>query len=154
MPTMHIAQHRRGQDDEALCGAKVNDNLVFNRADVTCWRCACLVLGRPVPTEPPVPEHDRLKAVKHEGRDQTQLIGEFLDWLGSEEAGNIVLAVEVMDGLAPRCGRKEELIANFFGINENALEAEKRALLDYQRALNKATEWFEKEGRLFLRDNP
>jgi hypothetical protein len=152
--TLHMGQERRNKDDEALCGAKVDDNLTFSREYVQCWKCVHLVMGRPVPPEPAVPEHDKLKAAKHEGRDATQLIGEFLEWLSDGEGGNLVLAEEGSRELYYWRGRKEILIAGFFGINENALSAEKDALLAYQRAYNKAIEWVEKEGRPYLAKNP
>jgi hypothetical protein len=156
MPTMHIAQ-QRGRDPDnykALCGAKTSENLTYDRSGTTCWRCAHLVLGRPLPTEPPCPEHDRLKVAKTEVRDATQLVGEFLEWLTDSDEAGYVIADRRGDELVP-CGvRNTELIANFFGINENALESEKMALLEYQRALNAATEWAEKEGFPYLRANP
>lgn len=147
---MHMAQERRHPvDDEALCGAKVNDNLVYAKADVTCWRCVHLLMGRPLPAEPKTPEHEKLKAAKFEGRDATQLIGEFLnEFLPGE--GVRLAKYNDREGELYEVGNKRELIAKFFGINENALESEKMALLEYQRAMNKAVDWAEKEGRPFL----
>ncbi len=149
MTTLHMGQERRGRDDEALCGAKADDNLTFTKASVTCWKCVHLVMGRAIPPEPALPEHDKLKAAKAEGRDATQLIGEFIGWL-SEEKGLTVAERDNSDELYPFRGSRFSLIADFFGINENALSAEKDALIDYQRAYNKAVEWAEKEGRPFL----
>jgi hypothetical protein len=152
MPTLHMGQERRRQDDDALCGAKVDDNLVWGRDQVTCWKCVHLLLGRPIPPEPKCTEHDKLKAAKAQGQDATQLIGEFLDWL--EDDQNIVLATDETDGMYRYSGARVSLIAKFFGINEAALDAEKDALLEYQRAFNKAHDWAEKEGRPFLAQNP
>jgi hypothetical protein len=150
--TLHMGQERRHADDEALCGAQVNENLTWEKPFVTCWKCIHLLMGRPIPPEPKLPEHDKLKAAKSEGRDATQLIGEFLEWLGDREGGALILAErsEHDDELYPFRGRRDSLIADFFGINENALAAEKEALIEYQRAFNKAVEWAEKEGRPYL----
>ncbi len=151
-----MGQERRRQDDEALCGAKVNENLVWSRDQVTCWKCVHLLLGRPIPAEPECHEHDKLKAAKSEGRDATQLIGEFLDWLVDREGGRLVLAKyddeshELYHAHTP----VRDLIADFFGINQAALDAEKEALIEYQRAYNKAIEWVEKEGRPHLARHP
>ncbi len=151
----HMGQERRHKDDEALCGAKADDNLVWSRDGVTCWKCVHLLLGRPLPAEPACNEHDKLKAAKSQGSDATQLLGEFLDWLEDEEGGACVLAERGEDGDLYRFrGNKVGLIADFFGINQAALDAEKEALLEYQRALNKAHEWVEKEGIPFLKAHP
>lgn len=148
MSTLHMAQERRHKDDEALCGAKVNDNLTWDKPCVTCWKCVHLLMGRPIPPEPALPEHDKLKAAKHEGRDATQLIGEFLhEFLPGE---GVRLCRRDDNGELYEVNNKRELLSQFFGINESALSAEKEALIDYQRAFNKAVEWAEKEGRPYL----
>ncbi len=149
MATLHMGQERRHKDDEALCGAKVDENLVWHKAEVTCWKCVHLLMGRPIPAEPTLNEHNKLKAAKSEGRDATQLIGEFIGWL-SEEKGLSIAESDKHGELYHWRGRRETLIAEFFGINQNALEAEKEALIEYQRALNRAVDWAEKEGRPYL----
>lgn len=149
MTTLHMGQERRHKDDEALCGAKVNENLTWEKPFVTCWKCVHLLMGRPIPPEPKCPEHDKLKAAKDEGRDATQLIGEFLhEFLPGE--GIRLAKYSDRDDELYEVNNKRELIAKFFGINESALEAEKEALIEYQRAFNKAVEWAEKEGRPYL----
>lgn len=148
MTTLHMGQERRHQDDEALCGAKVNDNLTWEKALVTCWKCVHLLMGRPIPPEPKLPEHDKLKAAKNEGRDATQLIGEFLNEFLPGERIHLCRISE--DGEFYNVHENRELLAKFFGVSQSALDAEKEALIDYQRAFNKAVEWAEKEGRPYL----
>jgi hypothetical protein len=108
---------------------------------------------------PATPEHDKLR----EAMEYSQKIGEFLDWL---EDKKIMLAEErewheddvlaqtlsaldprakyldkkqrKVNGLLPIRQGKEELLAEFFGIDRWKLEDEKRALLDYQRELDAA----------------
>lgn len=72
------------------------------------------------------PEHEKLNAVK----DQSQAIGDFLDWLNSEKG--IVLANygnSDVAWLAPDGTAKERLLAEYFEIDLDKLEAEKRAML-------------------------
>lgn len=121
------------------------------------------------------PEHDRLHAVV----DQSQAIGEFLDWMLTEgwqiEKHEQVTAEERCPGSGPYecregkrlnfygnvlgicryCGGTGKvemthtavrplddativrLLASYFEIDQNKLEAEKRAMLEAQRALNR-----------------
>jgi hypothetical protein len=89
------------------------------------------------------PEHDKLEKVS----DKSQAIGEFLDWLSGPPHG-IVLATYhrhsqlcYEDGGWPVCGytehglqsagiRFEKLLADYFEIDPNLLDKEKRAMLD------------------------
>ncbi len=73
------------------------------------------------------PEHEKLQKIQ----DKTQTVGEFLDWLVNER--EVVLA-KWIDGtleerLAPINPSIQDLIAEFFGVDQNKLEAEKRAML-------------------------
>lgn len=73
-----------------------------------------------------MPECEKLRAVK----EKSQAIGEFLDWLSSQ---GIVLAAWNTDGcdrLELRRGSIEELLAEYFNIDLDKVETEKRALLD------------------------
>lgn len=80
------------------------------------------------------PEHDKLAAIQ----DQTQAIGEFLEWCADEE-GVYLMSTEG-GGSRPYAVSWMPLLAKWAGIDRDKLEAEKRALLAYQRALNeKAT---------------
>lgn len=148
---MHFRREQRGDEDEALCGMKQGKHdaeptwTTSHKPDVTCWRCIMLVLGRPLPTEPDTPEHRKLEAEKHSGRDATQMLGEFLSEFLREE-GVRLARYDDNDELY-EINETRQLMAKFFGINENALEAEKQALLDYQRKLNAAIEWATKDGR-------
>jgi hypothetical protein len=85
-------------------------------------------------TLPPMPEHDKLAAVKA----KHETIVEFIDWLYYEKGYTIV---ELTDNGGPfdgwGCERvadsdrdKAILIAQFLGIDHDAFLAEKDALLD------------------------
>lgn len=90
------------------------------------------------------PEHEKLRAVIY----QSQAIGGFLEWLTSEKHMVICEWVNTEDDSMST--RNEELIpagvpitdwlAEFFDIDLTVLEAEKRAMLDAQRALNVAND--------------
>lgn len=73
------------------------------------------------------PEHDKLKALG--GANQT--VGDFIEWLGEQ---GIELASygngAYRDVLFPLRRSRDTLIAQFFEIDTNKLEAEKRAMLD------------------------
>lgn len=74
------------------------------------------------------PEHEKLQALK--GANQT--VGEFLEWL---EEDNVILSKwGEGDALFPIYKSKEDLIAGFFGIDQNKLEAEKRQMLEALRS--------------------
>jgi hypothetical protein len=76
------------------------------------------------------PEHRKLKAVV----DRSQTIGEFLDWL--EEKG-LWLANMDVEGprMSPYYYKKENILAEFFGIDLKKIEKEKLAMLEELRAL-------------------
>lgn len=77
------------------------------------------------------PEHDKLQAIS----DKSQTIGEFLDWVRFEK--DFILAdrsVEDDDMLWPASYNITELLAEFFDINLDKIEAEKRAMLDHIRS--------------------
>jgi hypothetical protein len=74
------------------------------------------------------PEHDKLRAIA----DQTQAIGEFVEWL---EGKGIFLARYVEGFNVPRHVHGfRDLLAEWAGIDENELEAEKRQMLANLRA--------------------
>lgn len=70
------------------------------------------------------PEHDKL----HQVKDQSQQIGEFLDWLHTK---GIVLAQYPKDRVWPRpyTGTIERLLAEYFEVDLRKLEEEKLAML-------------------------
>lgn len=82
------------------------------------------------------PEHDKLQAVKN----QSQLIGEFLEWLNSQ--GLYLAAWQEIDTIF---GKDSELVisylsindilARFFEIDLDKLEDEKRQMLDSIREM-------------------
>ena len=154
----HIAREpgalRRGTPAEALCGARTpkDGNMVLvPKSMATCWRCISLACGRPIPPEPPVPEHERLEKAKKTD-DATTLVGEFFDWLQGEKGFTLGKFADDSDELYPVREPVNRLLAEFFGINENALESEKQALLEHVRAVNKAREWAETDGKRVLRE--
>jgi hypothetical protein len=88
------------------------------------------------PELPETPEHDKL----HKIADKSQVIGEFLDWLPEQ---GIHLARWVYDEgydrerLVTGAGKSNTaLLAEFFEIDLDKIETEKRALLEHLRALN------------------
>jgi len=84
------------------------------------------------------PEHDKLQKISL----QSQTIGEFIDWLAED---GIFLAEYAEDwhpssGCALRIRKPlTDLLASYFRIDTNALEAEKRRMLENQRRLNETT---------------
>jgi hypothetical protein len=80
------------------------------------------------------PEHDKLAEVA----DQSQAIGEFIDWLSKEKGMHLyrylkgaVCPVETNLSI-------QSLLAEFFEIDLKRLEDEKRAMLTAMRAANEA----------------
>lgn len=83
------------------------------------------------------PEHEKLHAIS----DKSQIIGEFLEWLGNAYVGgtSIVLAryhPSYDEVLQPCPYNTEELLASFFEINLDKIEEEKQEMLDELRAKN------------------
>lgn len=95
------------------------------------------------------PEHEKLKAIA----DKSQVCGEFLEWLtGAQkytlgeyhehvdecyETGNKICDVSTKK-LYPAGYSLKRLLAKYFDIDEQKLEAEKLAMLEEQRAFNSA----------------
>lgn len=88
-----------------------------------------------MPERTQYPEHIKLAAIQ----PKSQAIGEFLEWLPTQ---GITLAER--DGesgrLYPAWDNTIALLAQFFEIDQNKLEAEKRQMLEAQRALNAAND--------------
>lgn len=144
------AQRPRHLASEVLCGyvtPRGGNRVSGPPAMATCWKCILLHLGKPVPAEPPVPEHERLRAAKRTD-DATQLVGRFIDWLDAEK--HLVLAERGNVELCPATVSTQALLAEFFGISPGALEAEKRALLEHLHATNEARQWAMTEGKKAL----
>jgi hypothetical protein len=85
-----------------------------------------------VSTQSRYPEHDKLKAVQEE----SQTIGEFLDTCGytlakwSKEPHLVDYSELVPVGNIP------DILAEYFCIDQNKIEAEKRAMLEEMRTVN------------------
>jgi len=75
------------------------------------------------------PEHDKLRGVS----GKSQAIGEFVDWLGGK---GIILAKRQGEDLIPAGTRIQALLAEFFEIDEDEIEAEKRVMLLEMRDAN------------------
>lgn len=83
------------------------------------------------------PEHDKLLVIK----DKSQAIGEFMEWCADEglhlaewwESHSYTGCMQIT--LRGTTG----LVAEFYDIDLNVLEAEKRAMLNEQRRLNEQT---------------
>lgn len=71
----------------------------------------------------PDPEHRKLKAVS----GKSQIIGEFLDWLEHEDGATICKLRD--EDYCPTYEKIEDLLARYFDIDQNKLEAEKRRML-------------------------
>jgi hypothetical protein len=78
------------------------------------------------------PEHEKLGAVV----EKSQAIGEFLEWC-NERCWYLCHPTESpFEGCYwPVPGSINDHLAAYFGIDQNKLEAEKREMLDEQRAL-------------------
>lgn len=71
------------------------------------------------------PTLDKMLAVK----DQSQAIGEFLDWLDDVKGVELVVLSHEGSGYDPFHYSTERLLAEFFGIDLDAADREKRAIL-------------------------
>lgn len=69
------------------------------------------------------PEHDKLRRLSR----QTQLIGNFIDWLGDQ--GLIMCEPQGRHNVPIRKSR-DEMIAEFFGVDLARFHAEKDAILE------------------------
>lgn len=75
---------------------------------------------------PPTPMLDKMEAV----RARSQEIGEFLEWLGQQ---GYVICCSGRYPPAPAGKSTEQLLAEYFGIDLEAAERERRAVLDFVR---------------------
>lgn len=82
--------------------------------------------------EPKTPELERLSVVAAESNK----IGEFLDWL-EHKKGIVYATYNEDDELQSAYIDKNKKLAEFFGIDLDKVESERRALLDYVREINK-----------------
>lgn len=76
------------------------------------------------------PEHMKLALIV----DKSQVIGEFLDWV--EEKHNAILCQGGRYDYIPLYATKEKLLAEFFEIDMDKVEAEKREMLRKMAELN------------------
>lgn len=90
---------------------------------------------RDKPTRPVTPEHDKLGQV----REQSQACGEFLEWLGDAKKLVLCFYDDESEQYQPSHPGVTRLLAEFFSIDQDKLEAEKRAMLDYLARLNDAS---------------
>jgi len=75
---------------------------------------------------PPTPELDKMKAAQ----PQSQAIGAFLDWLFHEKHRRIAGIPEGMEEWQPIGYSIEKLLAEYFQIDLQKVEAERRAILE------------------------
>lgn len=82
---------------------------------------------------PEYPEHDRLRAIA----DKSQAIYDFLTW-AHEERGMVLCesAGHIRGEYYPALTSRQKLLAEFFEIDLNKIEHEKRSMIDHLRALN------------------
>jgi hypothetical protein len=77
------------------------------------------------------PEHDKL----HKIQDQSQACGEFIDWLESQ--GLHLCEADPESGRYwPTHRPLRGLLADFFGIDQRKIDAEKEQMIAAMRALN------------------
>jgi hypothetical protein len=82
------------------------------------------------------PEHEKMRLIK----DQSQSIGEFLEWLQDKKEVIFAEYPETnSDHLFPLHLPTQKLIAEFFDIDLDKIEDEKDAMLEEQRRLNNQT---------------
>ena len=78
-------------------------------------------------------EHEKLKAIQ----EQSQVVGEFLDWLQNEKHPVIAeYQKEDPQLLYPIYISIEQLLADFFDIDLKKIEIENRQILEKQREVN------------------
>lgn len=77
------------------------------------------------------PEHEKLKKVQKE----SQVCGELLDWLQNEK-GIVLCKYNDSDYAMPVYMPIQDILGEFFGIDQNKLEKEKVAMLDAIRKQN------------------
>ncbi len=86
------------------------------------------------------PEHQKLKAVQQ----HSQVIGEFLEWLSSEEQGYTLCAFDQNKGdegqYFPANLNLNVTLAQFFKIDLNKIEQERCQMLDELRDANQIRE--------------
>lgn len=79
------------------------------------------------------PEHEKLKEVQ----DQSQIIGEFLEWLRGkyelcefkDECSECFECGEVVEGYYPIAFNIEKILADYYDVDLNKLEQEKREMI-------------------------
>ena len=109
--------------------------LVGARSQTTCPTCReSAELSELMPEDiPDYPEHDKLQVVK----DRSQAIGAFLDWLTGEKGYTLAIWGEdneyKEERLFPRSPVTNDLLAEYFDIDQDLLEAEKQHMLDALR---------------------
>jgi hypothetical protein len=74
---------------------------------------------------PPTPELEKMGRV----REESQAIGEFLEWLSSTKHVHLAQSVEGYNFPQHFAYQTEELLAEFFEIDLKKVEAERRAIL-------------------------
>lgn len=79
---------------------------------------------------PPTPELDKMKDVQ----PQSQIIGQFLDWLFHEKHRTIAEIPDGMEKWQPVGGSIESILAEYFEIDVSKVENERRAILESIRA--------------------
>lgn len=78
------------------------------------------------------PEHDKLHAIK----DQSQAIGEFLDFFLPTQGIVLMEKQPRYDDYVPIRRSIHSLLAAFFGIDQDKIDAEKEAMLEEIRESN------------------
>lgn len=77
-------------------------------------------------------QHEKLSKVQKE----SQAIGEFIEWLQTEKQYTVCEDGKGYDSFIPVRFNIQDVLAEYFKINLNKLEEEKRHMLTYMRGLN------------------
>ena len=77
-------------------------------------------------------EHEKLEKIN----DQSQIIGEFLEWLNYEKGYCLCENLGKLEHWHPVSENHEKLLSQYFNIDLNKLEQEKRQMLEKLRKIN------------------
>lgn len=177
--SVHITKEER-----TLCGLQtpsgvnwpyIRFNDLMNLDTVDCWRCICIHLGKPIPTEPPMPEHDKVTASHDLPQKLCEFIKEFLYEKGislaqihhhsdacrpnqtvpglsrRQQLPRAGLSCGWQDGeMYPHRGNLVALAAEFIGVDKKKYDAEKDAALKCLQTMNDLQDWAKTEGHMML----
>lgn len=78
------------------------------------------------------PEHEKLRKIS----DKSQVVGEFLEWLEDTKGWRLARWGRYINWMEPVHYDVQDILAEFFGIDRDRLDAEKDAMLEELRKAN------------------